>query len=78
MAGDTLTASLTERTRRWAVFGRYRRAKRARELGISGLGLGLYAARGIARAHRGEVTLFSAGSGTGTTAVLRLPVEPLA
>jgi signal transduction histidine kinase len=45
------------------------------EAGGSGLGLGLYIVREIARAHRGEVEVVSAG-GAGTTFTLTLPVHP--
>jgi signal transduction histidine kinase len=56
------------------LFERYSRADSARERGIPGAGLGLYAARGIVRAHGGDIWLESAGRDRGTTAHVRLPL----
>jgi signal transduction histidine kinase len=56
------------------VFERFVRADRARAQGISGLGLGLYACRGIIAAHGGTIVLHSDGPGTGTTVVVALPL----
>jgi len=55
------------------AFTRYRRSDRVRQLRIAGLGLGLYAAQGIARAHGGDLVLTSDGPDLGTLATLRLP-----
>lgn len=55
------------------AFERYGRSPRARQMGVSGLGLGLYAARGIARALGGDVQLASDGPDRGARAVLTLP-----
>ena len=60
-----------------AVFDRFTRAERARRLGVAGLGLGLYACRGIVTAHAGTIEVTSAGQGAGTTVVVELPLlEP--
>ena len=56
------------------VFERFVRAERARAQGIPGLGLGLYACRGIVAAHGGTIVLHSDGPGTGTTVVVALPL----
>ena len=56
------------------VFDRFVRADRARAQGIPGLGLGLYACRGIVAAHDGTLVLHSDGPGTGTTVVVALPL----
>jgi signal transduction histidine kinase len=56
------------------VFDRFARADRARAQGIPGLGLGLYACRGIVAAHGGTLVLQSDGPGTGTTVVVALPL----
>jgi signal transduction histidine kinase len=55
-------------------FDRFVRADRARRQGIPGLGLGLYACRGIVKAHGGTIRLESAGIGQGTTAIVELPM----
>jgi len=56
------------------VFERFARADRARAQGIPGLGLGLYACRGIVAAHGGTIVLHSDGPGNGTTVVVVLPL----
>jgi signal transduction histidine kinase len=57
-----------------SVFERFARADRARAQGIPGLGLGLYACRGIVAAHGGTIVLYSDGPEMGTTAVVALPL----
>jgi signal transduction histidine kinase len=57
-----------------SAFERFARAAHAREQGIPGLGLGLYACRGIVRAHGGSIELRSDGHGRGTTVVVELPL----
>jgi signal transduction histidine kinase len=55
------------------LFHRYARASGAVEEGIPGIGLGLFLARGIVRAHRGTIRAQSAGRGQGTTFVVMIP-----
>jgi signal transduction histidine kinase len=57
-----------------AVFDRFTRAERARRMGVPGLGLGLYACRGIVTLHGGTIEVTSDGAGTGTTVVVELPL----
>jgi signal transduction histidine kinase len=57
-----------------SAFDRFVRAERARAQGIPGLGLGLYACRGIVAAHGGTMVLLSDGPGSGTTVVITLPL----
>lgn len=56
-----------------AVFERHYRLHRD----TSGLGLGLYLARGLARAHGGDLTLHAGPGGAGATFLLRLPTQDL-
>ncbi len=56
------------------VFERFVRSDRARASGIPGLGLGLYACRGIVLAHGGTIDLQSSGPGAGTTVTVSLPL----
>jgi signal transduction histidine kinase len=55
------------------VFERFTRADRARERGTPGLGLGLYACRGIVTAHGGTIRMESEGPDRGTTVIVTLP-----
>lgn len=64
MSADELTA----------VFDRFVRTQDARDSGVPGLGLGLYACRGIVRAHGGTIDLASDGPGCGTTVMVELPL----
>jgi signal transduction histidine kinase len=56
------------------AFDRFVRADRARRSGIPGLGLGLYACRGIVTAHGGTIAIRSDGADLGTTIVVELPL----
>jgi signal transduction histidine kinase len=67
--GMGMTADELERS-----FERFGRADRARTSGIPGLGLGLYACRGIVDAHGGTIEARSDGPGRGSTMVVRLPL----
>ncbi|MFS0712811.1 PAS domain-containing sensor histidine kinase [Microbacterium sp. 2P01SA-2] len=64
-------AGMSAAERRQA-FERFYRTARSRRSADQGLGLGLSLARGLARAHGGDVRLL-AGAEQGTTAVVRLP-----
>ncbi|MFE1837829.1 sensor histidine kinase [Streptomyces sviceus] len=58
------------------VFHRFERLERlGRPAAAGGSGIGLTIARGIARAHGGDITAESAGLGKGATFTLRLPQE---
>ena len=56
------------------VFDRFQRTERARRSGAPGLGLGLYACRGIVTAHRGTIVVESDGPDLGTTVTVSVPV----
>jgi signal transduction histidine kinase len=56
------------------AFERFGRAERARSAWIPGLGLGLYACRGIVDAHGGTIEARSDGPGRGTTMIMHLPL----
>lgn len=59
------------------VFERFYRAPGRRTVGHDrGSGIGLTIARGIARAHGGDVTATSPGPGRGATFTLRVPLAP--
>jgi signal transduction histidine kinase len=57
------------------IFDRFVQAAGGPVRGHAGLGLGLYVARQIARAHGGDVWAESPGKGRGSTFHLRLPLE---
>src|SRR5262249_36270887 len=57
------------------VFERYFRVRRARSRPSSGLGLGLYIARGLVEAHGGRIWAEST-PGARTTFHIALPIEP--
>ena len=56
------------------VFDRFSRSDRARQTGTPGLGLGLYACRGIVVAHGGTIEVESDGVDRGTTVTVTLPL----
>jgi signal transduction histidine kinase len=56
------------------LFQRYGRADGGRQRGVAGLGLGLYATRGLVEAHGGRIWLESPGRDQGTTAFIELPL----
>ncbi|MFD3502684.1 sensor histidine kinase [Streptomyces sp. NPDC058676] len=59
------------------IFHRFERLEHpGRPAATGGSGIGLAIARGIARAHGGDITAESAGLGKGATFTLRLPQEP--
>ncbi|MEP6638349.1 MAG: sensor histidine kinase [Chloroflexota bacterium] len=79
--GEGLTARLVVRDRGIGmaedeldrVYERFVRTDRARRSGAPGLGLGLYACRGIVSAHGGTIIVSSAGHDRGTTVTVTLP-----
>jgi signal transduction histidine kinase len=59
------------------IFTRFERVEHpARPAPASGSGIGLTIARGIARAHGGDITAASPGPGKGATFTVRLPLRP--
>ncbi len=56
------------------LFGKFERAKNANSVNITGTGLGLYVARTMALAMKGDIKAFSDGPGTGSTFRLELPI----
>ncbi len=57
------------------IFQRFEQLSTAPVEGRVGLGLGLYLARQIARAHQGDVLADSPGRGLGSTFTLRIPLR---
>ena len=56
------------------LFRRYGRSDAVRAAGFPGVGLGLYACRGLVEGHDGRIWLESPGLGQGTTAHIALPL----
>ena len=56
------------------LFQRYSRSPEARSRGLPGLGLGLFACKGLVEAHGGRIALESDGRDQGTTARVLLPI----
>ncbi|HJX29608.1 MAG TPA: chemotaxis protein CheB [Thermoanaerobaculia bacterium] len=59
------------------VFGRFRQAESSAARSQTGLGLGLAIVRHLCELHGGQVSVFSAGEGKGSTFTVSLPVPPL-
>jgi signal transduction histidine kinase len=55
------------------LFRRFYRSPEVIDRKLEGTGLGLYISRGIVEAHGGEMEIFSAGQGKGTTVTVSLP-----
>lgn len=58
------------------LFQRFYRTPRARDAGVHGTGLGLYACRRVVEAHGGRLTAESEGAQRGATFRLALPLRP--
>lgn len=56
------------------LFGKFSRAKNANSVNTTGTGLGLFVARTMATAMKGDIKAFSDGPGTGSTFRFELPV----
>lgn len=57
-----------------ALFDKFVRARNAKEINVTGTGLGLYVAKEMAKAHGGTITAQSEGEGRGSTFTLTLPL----
>ncbi|MEP7379844.1 MAG: HAMP domain-containing sensor histidine kinase [Chloroflexota bacterium] len=56
------------------LFQRYSRSPEARRRGVPGVGLGLFACKGLVEGHGGRISLESDGRDKGTTARIFLPI----
>jgi signal transduction histidine kinase len=56
------------------LFDKFVRARNAKDINVTGSGLGLYVAREMMKAHGGTVTADSEGEGKGSTFVITLPL----
>lgn len=56
------------------LFDKFVRARNAKEINVTGTGLGLYVAKEMARAHGGTIVAASEGEGRGATFTLTLPL----
>jgi signal transduction histidine kinase len=57
------------------LFNKFSRTKDANKTNITGTGLGLYIAKKMAEAHRGDIKVASEGKGKGTTFTIELPIS---
>jgi signal transduction histidine kinase len=57
------------------LFDKFVRARNAKDINVTGSGLGLYVAREMMKAHGGTVTADSEGEGKGSTFVITLPLN---
>ena len=55
------------------LFNKFSRTKDANKTSVTGTGLGLYVAKKMVEAHRGDIKVFSAGLSYGSTFVVELP-----
>jgi two-component system phosphate regulon sensor histidine kinase PhoR len=55
------------------LFNKFSRTKDANKTNVIGTGLGLYIAKKMIEAHHGDIKVFSAGTGQGTTFTIELP-----
>ncbi|MEK7628402.1 MAG: ATP-binding protein [Patescibacteria group bacterium] len=55
------------------LFDKFVRARNAKDINVTGSGLGLYVAKEMIQAHRGVISVFSDGEGKGSTFVISLP-----
>jgi signal transduction histidine kinase len=78
--GDRLSISVRDRgmgvpvAEQKAIFGKFVRGARSREIGVKGTGLGLAIVQHVVAAHGGDVRLESA-PGEGSRFTLRIPLE---
>jgi signal transduction histidine kinase len=57
------------------LFEKFERAKNANQVNTTGTGLGLYIARTMARAMKGDISVSSAGEGKGSTFTVSFPIN---
>ncbi|PIR40354.1 MAG: hypothetical protein COV33_00135 [Candidatus Zambryskibacteria bacterium CG10_big_fil_rev_8_21_14_0_10_34_34] len=55
------------------LFAKFSRTKEANKTSVTGTGLGLYVAKKIIEAHRGDIKIYSEGVGKGSTFTIELP-----
>lgn len=55
------------------LFAKFSRTKDAKKTNVTGTGLGLYIAKKMVEAHRGDLTVESEGEGKGSTFIITLP-----
>jgi len=57
------------------LFDKFIRARNAKEINVTGTGLGLYVAREMIRAHHGTISAASKGEGQGSVFTITLPLS---